>query len=212
MLLVLHAYSNNVCSVSTSWASTSVVSRRRSSMFMSTVPFRVTICFRLKVLSLSFGLSKALFKSAKGSLMECSGDFTGLPPGNNLLEEEDRLGGHTSGSAPVGRCGKPEPQPGAASSAPPRPASGDSEASAPAPVYEGANCSMWLKSAKFAVTGLCTPSFPGSTPKSMMVESAASILRSVILSMTWKEISSGLVLATWGWLVSCKKRHKARMT
>lgn len=63
----LHAYSSKVMLVSTSTASISVVSRRRSSMFMSTVPPLVTICLRLNVFSFSRGGSKAALRSAKGS-------------------------------------------------------------------------------------------------------------------------------------------------
>mmetsp|Transcript_72359 Transcript_72359/g.233893 ORF Transcript_72359/g.233893 Transcript_72359/m.233893 type:complete len:215 (-) Transcript_72359:900-1544(-) len=214
MLLVLHAYSNNVCSVSTSQALMSVVSKRRSSMFMSTVPFLVTICFRLKVLSLSLGGSNAAFRSAKGSRTDCCtcGDFVGLPP-FSLLVDEDRCGDDMSGNS-LAREGEPEAE--AASSAPLwarpwRDTGGVEEASAPAPNMDG-SCSMWLNSGKFAVTGFCTPSFPFSMGKSMIFESAPSILRSVTLSNTWNEISSGPVLETCGCPVSCKKRHKARMT
>mmetsp|Transcript_68766 Transcript_68766/g.212644 ORF Transcript_68766/g.212644 Transcript_68766/m.212644 type:complete len:200 (+) Transcript_68766:702-1301(+) len=81
MLPVLQANSSNVWSVSTSWASISVTSRRRSNMFMSTVPFLVTICFRLNVFSFSLGGSNAVFRSAKGSAICFLGSW---PPGFRL--------------------------------------------------------------------------------------------------------------------------------
>mmetsp|Transcript_68132 Transcript_68132/g.149671 ORF Transcript_68132/g.149671 Transcript_68132/m.149671 type:complete len:229 (-) Transcript_68132:808-1494(-) len=187
MLPVWQAYSNRVCSVSTSLASISVVSNKRSNMFISTVPFLVTICFKLKVFSFSLCGSKAVFRSAKGSAaVGCV---------------------RTSWVLILGFCAV-----GAGEAWPPlcRRSAGCVW------VSRGSSATSKVEAkARLAVTGrYCTKpaSTAASAPKSKIFIKAFSIFLKVILSITKKATSSGLASFTCGCAVSCKKRHKARMT
>mmetsp|Transcript_57566 Transcript_57566/g.154207 ORF Transcript_57566/g.154207 Transcript_57566/m.154207 type:complete len:273 (+) Transcript_57566:529-1347(+) len=208
----------------------SVVSRSRSSMFIRTVPFLVTICFRLKVFCFSRGGSNAVLRSAKGSASctRASRDFRplsscmalGCLPPVAPSEGVDALW-------PMPGCIAPPPVRFRCPLSPsPRrlaPMSGGAEEPVPPwalPPLPGGVMVSWSrgpssagKKAMFAVTGrsVCALS-PASTPRRRIFMSAFSIFLAVTFSKVWKATSSGLVSRTWGWPVSWRKRQSARMT
>mmetsp|Transcript_72238 Transcript_72238/g.174993 ORF Transcript_72238/g.174993 Transcript_72238/m.174993 type:complete len:291 (-) Transcript_72238:799-1671(-) len=227
MFPVWQAYSSRVWWVSRSYASMSVVSSSRSSMFMRTVPFLVTICLRLNVFCFSRGGSNAVLRSAKGSasctrasLVFCGGSCRPpeawrpcWPPSAGEEALCPRPPVPVLCSCPLSPRPRPRPT-DSAGAEPPVPwclplLPGGVPDSWPAP-SRGSSTGM---KAMFAVTGrrLAVLS-PDSTPRSRIFISAFSIFRAVTFSSTWKATSSGRVSRTWGWPVSCRKRQSARMT
>mmetsp|Transcript_28713 Transcript_28713/g.79025 ORF Transcript_28713/g.79025 Transcript_28713/m.79025 type:complete len:425 (+) Transcript_28713:745-2019(+) len=183
-----------------------VVSRRRSSMVINTVPWRVMICFRLKVLNGSLGGSKAVFRSAKGSLISTRDALcvdSGLCPAE-LLRPAVLSSGSRSSLVVVA-----------------------STAMAMGCWSSGASSSEFLDSlaacssaskvgarARLACT-VCGATSSPSTFSSDMISifvSAFSIFRMVAISTTLKFTSSTLVFAIWGCSVKWRKRHNSRMT
>mmetsp|Transcript_50739 Transcript_50739/g.147247 ORF Transcript_50739/g.147247 Transcript_50739/m.147247 type:complete len:262 (+) Transcript_50739:657-1442(+) len=220
MLPVLQANSSSVWSVSTSCASISVTSSSRSSMFMSTVPFLVTICFRLKVFSLSLGGSKAVLRSAKGSAIcrgLCSWDlrrppFVGEACTSPLFSRSrprlplvERVWVISSCTLPPRPPVLPRPP------VPTLPAETPSRGVLSSPP----GSSSKEEKAKFAVTGRrveLEPPSPASLLSNRIFMRAFSILRIVALSKAWKATSSGLSSLTCGCCVSWRKRQRERIT
>mmetsp|Transcript_7145 Transcript_7145/g.21807 ORF Transcript_7145/g.21807 Transcript_7145/m.21807 type:complete len:275 (-) Transcript_7145:763-1587(-) len=210
MLPVLHANSSSVWSVSTSCASISVTSRSLSNMCISTVPFLVTICFKLNVFSFSLGGSNAVFRSAKGSAscFLCSWMAGFLPV---VLPR----------TGPLWEWARPLPEPCVKLR--------DNSWVRLPPMLPGLPTRPWLllgrlpsgvafvgtSKARFAVTGRALPlALPpsGSELRSRIFIRAFSIFRTVALSMLWKATSSGLVSLTCGCWVSWRKRQSERIT
>mmetsp|Transcript_57827 Transcript_57827/g.181575 ORF Transcript_57827/g.181575 Transcript_57827/m.181575 type:complete len:287 (+) Transcript_57827:663-1523(+) len=223
MFPVWHAYSRRVWWVSRSTASMSVVSSSRSSMFMRTVPFLVTICFRLKVLCFSRGGSNAVLRSAKGSGVCPRASLPGTCPMSSCIAEGCRpcCESESEGEEalwPRPGCRPPVPDRWWRPLAPmlPRlpgrlPSCGAAPACLPL-LLPGRELPSVDEKARLAGTGLKFEPSLESTPMSRIFMRAFSIFRAVTFSSTWKATSSGFVSRTWGWPVSWRKRHSARMT
>mmetsp|Transcript_43313 Transcript_43313/g.68645 ORF Transcript_43313/g.68645 Transcript_43313/m.68645 type:complete len:229 (+) Transcript_43313:856-1542(+) len=160
-------------------------------MFIKTVPVLVTICFRLKVLAFSLTGSKAVFKSAKGSDFCCSSsDFWAWEPARVILALDFEA---TFASASLG-CSSFIPDG--------RLPSGLAEATCR--TSAGSSTALAVRAREFSLFS--------SAASRRIFSSALSILCSVPLSKVSKSTSSLLAPRSCGCCVSCRKRHRARMT